>query len=147
MKEDLHELATWRFAVIGLSFGDSKRVNSMRVLKNFGHAASAFIVGASVLFSPLHLGGAEAHEPCFRDAPSPECHSPHQRSSQCQITIDLILVGFFSLLWPAEHMKLFFTANGCIQAFCLLQPNALMCLSKKSISHLNATQCMDVPMA
>jgi hypothetical protein len=46
----------------------------MSVFKKLGQTAFAIIVGAAILFSPIQISSANAHDPYFRDAPSSECH-------------------------------------------------------------------------
>lgn len=39
-----------------------------------GRSVAAFALGAMVLSTPLSINNAGAHEPYFKDRPSPECH-------------------------------------------------------------------------
>lgn len=46
----------------------------MRILKKLSHTLIAVSVGATALAAPVSLNSAIAHEPYFKERPSPECH-------------------------------------------------------------------------
>lgn len=42
--------------------------------RGFGRLVVSVAIGATALSSPLSMSSANAHEPYFKDRPSPECH-------------------------------------------------------------------------